>query len=258
MPPPRRPARSAALAVAPSGRRPAVPPGDPVRRLRAWRLILLIVLTIVAGRTSSTCRPSRVRPWRLLRQGPAAPSRRPPCGDITDINGVPLATTVRARNVTADQTLVKDPAAEAAALAEGSRRRRRGQRGASPASAGSYTWPGHHAAGVGPGRGPELPASSARSPRRASTPRRLPRRPTSSASSRRRQGRLGPRVRLQPGLAGTPGTGGLPGVGARYAIPTADSSGTDRSRSRREAPRSTASVQYVAQAAIAAQVKAAR
>ena len=38
-------------------------------------------------------------------------------GDITDANGVPLATTVQARNVTVDQTLVKDPAAEAAQLA---------------------------------------------------------------------------------------------------------------------------------------------
>lgn len=38
-------------------------------------------------------------------------------GEITDINGVPLAVTVEARNVTTDQTLVKDPAAAAAALA---------------------------------------------------------------------------------------------------------------------------------------------
>jgi len=38
-------------------------------------------------------------------------------GDITDVNGVPLATTVAARNVTVDQTLVEDAPAEAAQLA---------------------------------------------------------------------------------------------------------------------------------------------
>jgi cell division protein FtsI (penicillin-binding protein 3) len=38
-------------------------------------------------------------------------------GMITDANGVPLAETVEARNVTVDQTLVSDPAAEAAAIA---------------------------------------------------------------------------------------------------------------------------------------------
>jgi cell division protein FtsI (penicillin-binding protein 3) len=38
-------------------------------------------------------------------------------GSITDRAGKPLATTVEARDVTADQTLVTDPAAEAAALA---------------------------------------------------------------------------------------------------------------------------------------------
>ncbi len=38
-------------------------------------------------------------------------------GQITDVNGVPLATTVAAKNITVDQTLVKDPATEAASLA---------------------------------------------------------------------------------------------------------------------------------------------
>jgi cell division protein FtsI (penicillin-binding protein 3) len=38
-------------------------------------------------------------------------------GDITDVNGVPLATTVQARNVTVDQTLVKDAPGEASQLA---------------------------------------------------------------------------------------------------------------------------------------------
>lgn len=38
-------------------------------------------------------------------------------GNINDVNGVPIATTVLARNVTADQTLIKDPAGAAALLA---------------------------------------------------------------------------------------------------------------------------------------------
>ncbi len=38
-------------------------------------------------------------------------------GDITDANGVVLATSVEARNITADQTLVKKPAATASKLA---------------------------------------------------------------------------------------------------------------------------------------------
>ena len=38
-------------------------------------------------------------------------------GMITDVNGVPIATTVIARNVTVDQTLVSDPAGTAARLA---------------------------------------------------------------------------------------------------------------------------------------------
>lgn len=37
-------------------------------------------------------------------------------GNINDVNGVPIATTVLAKNVTCDQTLIKDPAAAAALL----------------------------------------------------------------------------------------------------------------------------------------------
>lgn len=38
-------------------------------------------------------------------------------GNINDVNGVPIATTVLARNVTADQTLIKDPVGAASLLA---------------------------------------------------------------------------------------------------------------------------------------------
>ena len=93
-------------------------PGDPHRRLRAWQICLLVALSVVAGRVidvqavqgpalAAAATKDRMRTVTL-------PAVR---GDITDINGVPLATTVQARNVTVDQTLVKDPAAEAAQLA---------------------------------------------------------------------------------------------------------------------------------------------
>ncbi|MGD9954957.1 MAG: peptidoglycan D,D-transpeptidase FtsI family protein [Candidatus Nanopelagicales bacterium] len=89
-----------------------------MRRLRLWQLGLLIVVTVVAGRVidlqviqgptlAAAAEKSRMREVVI-------PAQR---GDITDVNGVPLATTVAARNVTADQTLVEDVDATAAALA---------------------------------------------------------------------------------------------------------------------------------------------
>ena len=93
-------------------------PGNPERRLRIWQVALLIVLSVVAARVidvqtvqgpalAAAAAKDRLRTVTL-------PAMR---GDITDANGVPLATTVQARNVTVDQTLVKDPAAEASQLA---------------------------------------------------------------------------------------------------------------------------------------------
>lgn len=120
-PPPRRPStRPAARAPqrpAPRGPR-TFRQGDHVRRLRLWQLGLLIVVTVVAGRVvdlqviqgptlAAAAEKSRTREVVI-------PAER---GDITDVNGVPLATTVAARNVTADQTLVEDVDATASALA---------------------------------------------------------------------------------------------------------------------------------------------
>jgi cell division protein FtsI (penicillin-binding protein 3) len=104
----------------PAGRRPRgdFRPGDPVRRLRAWQLCLLFVLTIVAARVIDL---QAIQGPTLAAAGDKArlrtvvlPAVR---GQITDVNGVPLATTVAAKNITVDQTLVKDPATEAASLA---------------------------------------------------------------------------------------------------------------------------------------------
>ena len=107
-------------AARPAGRRPVgdFRPGDPVRRLRVWQLVLLFTLTIVAARVIDL---QAIQGPALAAAGDKArlrtvvlPAVR---GEITDVNGVPLATTVAAKNVTVDQTLVKDPATEAAALA---------------------------------------------------------------------------------------------------------------------------------------------
>ncbi len=101
----------------PSGRGHDFRPGDPVRRLRAWQISLLVVLTIVAARVVDL---QAIQGPSLAAAGDKArlrtvvlPAVR---GQITDINGVPLATTVAAKNVTVDQTLVTDPAGEAAQL----------------------------------------------------------------------------------------------------------------------------------------------
>ncbi|CAB4848914.1 unannotated protein [freshwater metagenome] len=89
-----------------------------MRRLRVWQLGLLVIVTIAAGRVidlqavqgpalAASAAKDRMRTVEL-------PAVR---GDITDINGISLATTVAARNVTVDQTLVIDAAAEARSLA---------------------------------------------------------------------------------------------------------------------------------------------
>ena len=91
-----------------------------MRRLRIWQVCLLVVMSVVAARVidlqavqgptlAAAAVKDRMRTVVL-------PAMR---GDITDINGVQLATTVAARNVTVDQTLVNpvSVAAEASQLA---------------------------------------------------------------------------------------------------------------------------------------------
>jgi cell division protein FtsI (penicillin-binding protein 3) len=90
---------------------------DSHRRLRGSVLLLAVVLSLFAGRLvqlqglDATTYASEAEAGRLRTA--VLPAVR---GTITDRNGVALATTVAAVNITADQTLVTDPAAEALAL----------------------------------------------------------------------------------------------------------------------------------------------
>jgi cell division protein FtsI (penicillin-binding protein 3) len=91
---------------------------DSQRRLRGAVLILGVVLSLFAGRLvqlqglDATTYAAEAEAGRLRTA--VLPAVR---GTITDRNGVALATTVAAVNVTADQTLVSDPQAESLALA---------------------------------------------------------------------------------------------------------------------------------------------
>lgn len=70
--------------------------------------VRLVDLQVIRGEVlAAKAMDQRLRTTELLA----------PRGAITDVKGVPLAVTVEARNVTADQTLITDPAATASALA---------------------------------------------------------------------------------------------------------------------------------------------
>ncbi|MCZ3385533.1 MAG: penicillin-binding protein 2, partial [Actinomycetia bacterium] len=110
---------------APAARRPARKrPIDartivaPRRRLVAVGILVAMVMSLFAGRLlqlqgveaaayAATAEAERLRTVTI-------PATR---GTITDANGIALATTVDAVNVTADQTQIADPVAVAAALA---------------------------------------------------------------------------------------------------------------------------------------------
>ena len=107
--PPRRPRR-------PARRRLRL--GDSHRRLRGSVILLAVVLSLFGGRLvqlqglDATAYADEAAKGRLRTV--ALPATR---GSITDRNGVALAVTVDAVNITADQTLVEDPTATAAVLA---------------------------------------------------------------------------------------------------------------------------------------------
>ena len=107
-------------------RRPPPPPRGPRRtrlgrapvRLRVALLFLTIVLSIYVVRLfelqalDAPVYAADATDGRTVTR--ALPAER---GSITDRNGVVLAESVAARDITADPTFVKDPAATAAALA---------------------------------------------------------------------------------------------------------------------------------------------
>ena len=112
----------------PAGQRPQRPPmqprgpvfvrlGHPGQRVRWARVIILFLFTIYATRLVDLQvihGPALAQKAINSRmQTSVLPALR---GMITDIKGVPIATTVMAKNVTADQTLVQDPAGAAAAI----------------------------------------------------------------------------------------------------------------------------------------------
>ena len=113
----RRPASAARRPVRkpPTRRRRSA---DPRRRLVTVGILVAMVMSLFAGRLlqlqgveaaayAATAEAERLRTVTI-------PATR---GAITDANGIALATTVDAVNVTADQTQIADPVAVAAALA---------------------------------------------------------------------------------------------------------------------------------------------
>ena len=122
---PRRPAPSRAGTRATRQPRhvPPRPPrllrlGDPGRRLRGGVILLAFVLSLFGARLVQLQGLDAPTYAAAAEQGRLRTATLPATrGTITDRNGVALATTVAAVNLTSDQTKVVDPAATAAVLA---------------------------------------------------------------------------------------------------------------------------------------------
>lgn len=104
---------------------PSVPRGpqplklaSPRRRIMKMTWALVVVFVVYAGQLVNlqiVKGPELAAKSQSKRlQTVVLPAIR---GNINDVNGVPIATTVLAKNVTTDQTLIKDPAGAAAQLA---------------------------------------------------------------------------------------------------------------------------------------------
>ena len=149
----------------------AVSAANPRRRGTILLLATSLVLTLFAGRLvelqavrgeslAGDALDQRLRTLEI-------PAER---GAILDDGGEPLATTMEARNVTADQTLVTDPAAVAAAL--GPILGAVARRAAAPADRRSTVRlprEGAHAGDLGPDRGTAAARASSASPRRVAS-----------------------------------------------------------------------------------------
>ncbi len=94
-----------------------IPLESPKKRIRFITIVFLVVMSLYMARLvelqvvrgpelAANAQNSRLQTLVL-------PALR---GNFTDSNGIPIATTVMARNVTVDPTLIKDPAGTAAAL----------------------------------------------------------------------------------------------------------------------------------------------
>jgi cell division protein FtsI (penicillin-binding protein 3) len=86
-------------------------------RIRGLFFLSLIVMSVFAARLVQVqgvqSAQYAARASRELLNSAKLPAVR---GEITDVNGVVLARSVDAINITADQTLITDPAATATAL----------------------------------------------------------------------------------------------------------------------------------------------
>ena len=82
-------------------------PGHAGRRIRAWQMLSLVLLVVVAGRVVQLQviqgPELAAKALKAVMTTKELPAQR---GSIVDRNAVPLATTVAAVNVTADQTLI--------------------------------------------------------------------------------------------------------------------------------------------------------
>jgi cell division protein FtsI (penicillin-binding protein 3) len=114
-PPTRRPGRAARR---PARRAAQVRLADANRRLRFAVLVLAVALSLFGGRLiqlqglDATAYAAQAEQHRIVKMD--LPAAR---GAVTDRNGVALASTLDAVDITADQTLIVDPGATAAVLA---------------------------------------------------------------------------------------------------------------------------------------------
>lgn len=110
-------------ALTTDGDRPAPPPSKPFRMADSRRRVHMMVLAFAMVASLFAARLVELQAVKGPELADAALKQRiisqdipATRGNITDINGTPLAMSVEVRDITADQTLVEDPAETAAVL----------------------------------------------------------------------------------------------------------------------------------------------